>query len=120
MSKSSLSAYQALEAQLKEMSAKRDALANEVKPMVDARDKCVLIAQEANLPLPKLIELLQDLVKVEKKPRKPHAPRAVKVYKNPITGESIETKGGNHKTLKLWKAEHGSETVEGWRVNNAA
>ena len=41
-------------------------------------------------------------------------PRQVKVYKNPRTGEVVETKGGNHKTLKEWKAEHGSVTVESW------
>jgi hypothetical protein len=26
----------------------------------------------------------------------------------------IETKGGNHKTLKEWKAKWGSDVVEGW------
>jgi hypothetical protein len=41
-------------------------------------------------------------------------PRQVKIYKNPKTGEIVETKGGNHKTLKEWKAEHGSDTVESW------
>jgi hypothetical protein len=35
----------------------------------------------------------------------------VKVYKNPHSGEIVETKGGNHKTLKQWKAEHGFATV---------
>ena len=40
--------------------------------------------------------------------------RKVKQYKNPNTGEVIETKGGNHKTLKEWKAQWGSEEVEGW------
>ena len=40
--------------------------------------------------------------------------RAVKVYKNPHNGEIVETKGGNHKTLKAWKAEHGSDEVESW------
>ena len=41
-------------------------------------------------------------------------PRQVKVYKNPHTGEVVETKGGNHKTLKEWKAQYGSDTVESW------
>ncbi|MGE8062462.1 histone-like nucleoid-structuring protein, MvaT/MvaU family [Pseudomonas sp. NPDC089547] len=41
-------------------------------------------------------------------------PRAVKVYKNPHTGEVIETKGGNHRQLKEWKAEHGAAAVESW------
>ncbi|MGJ7512885.1 histone-like nucleoid-structuring protein, MvaT/MvaU family [Pseudomonas baetica] len=39
-------------------------------------------------------------------------PRQVKIYKKPQTGEVIETKGGNHKSLKEWKAERGSATVE--------
>jgi len=41
-------------------------------------------------------------------------PRQVKIYKNPHSGEVVETKGGNHKTLKEWKAKHGSATVESW------
>ena len=40
--------------------------------------------------------------------------RKVKQYKNPNTGEVIETKGGNHKTLKEWKAKWGGDVVEGW------
>lgn len=43
--------------------------------------------------------------------------RTVKIYKNPNSGEVTETKGGNHKQLKLWKAEHGSDTVESWLTN---
>ncbi len=41
-------------------------------------------------------------------------PRQVKVYKKPHTGEVVETKGGNQKTLKEWKAKHGADTVESW------
>lgn len=40
--------------------------------------------------------------------------RALKVYKNPNNGEVVETKGGNHKVLKAWKEQYGSETVESW------
>ncbi|WP_114418569.1 histone-like nucleoid-structuring protein, MvaT/MvaU family [Marinospirillum perlucidum] len=42
--------------------------------------------------------------------------RKMKVYVNPKTGERIETRGGNQKQLKAWKAEHGSDVVEGWVV----
>lgn len=42
-------------------------------------------------------------------------PRSLKRYTHPETGEVIETKGGNHKILKAWKAEHGADVVEGWR-----
>jgi hypothetical protein len=47
----------------------------------------------------------------EKATRKP---RSLKVYKNPHSGEVVETKGGNHRTLKEWKAEYGSAEVESW------
>lgn len=43
------------------------------------------------------------------------ARRSVKRYLNPHTGEILETRGANHRQLKLWKAEYGSETVESWR-----
>ena len=41
-------------------------------------------------------------------------PREVKRYKHPHSGEIVETKGGNHKILKQWKQEHGSDVVESW------
>jgi hypothetical protein len=44
-------------------------------------------------------------------------PRKVKIYKNPHSGEVVETKGGNHKILKEWKAEFGDDTVESWLSN---
>lgn len=40
--------------------------------------------------------------------------RKLKVYVNPTTNETIETRGGNHKELKEWKAKFGSDVVEGW------
>ncbi|KXS37081.1 MAG: H-NS family protein MvaT [Halomonadaceae bacterium T82-2] len=42
--------------------------------------------------------------------------RKLKIYKNPHTGEVVETRGGNQKTLKAWKDEHGTKTVESWLV----
>lgn len=51
------------------------------------------------------------LVTPEKGTRKA---RSLKVYKNPHSGEIVETKGGNHKLLKAWKNEHGSDVVESW------
>ncbi|MGO1344334.1 histone-like nucleoid-structuring protein, MvaT/MvaU family [Chromohalobacter japonicus] len=42
--------------------------------------------------------------------------RKLKIYKNPNTGEVVETRGGNQKTLKAWKDQHGNDTVESWLV----
>ena len=47
-------------------------------------------------------------------PKRQRKVREVKIYKNPHNGEVIETKGGNHRLLKQWKQEHGSDTVESW------
>lgn len=46
--------------------------------------------------------------------RAPRRARQVKQYKNPHNGEIIETKGGNHKLLKEWKAEYGADEVDSW------
>ena len=64
-----------------------------------------------------VISLLDPDAKIGKSTRTAKAPagkraRKVKQYKNPHTGEVIETKGGNHKTLKEWKAKWGPEAVE--------
>ncbi|MGC3872971.1 histone-like nucleoid-structuring protein, MvaT/MvaU family [Halomonas sp. GXIMD04776] len=42
--------------------------------------------------------------------------RKLKIYKNPNTGEVVETRGGNQKTLKAWKDQYGTDTVESWLV----
>ncbi len=36
------------------------------------------------------------------------------VYRNPETGEVVETKGGNHRVLKAWKEQYGADTVNAW------
>lgn len=50
----------------------------------------------------------------ESKPKKARKPRKLKVFTNPHTGEVIETRGGNHRVIKTWKKEFGSEEVESW------
>ncbi|EHA16799.1 transcriptional regulator MvaT, P16 subunit, partial [Halomonas sp. HAL1] len=46
--------------------------------------------------------------------------RPLKVYKNPHTGQVVETRGGNHKVIKEWKAKFGNEEVVGWVVEEIA
>ena len=43
------------------------------------------------------------------------AKRPMKTYKNPNTGEVVQTRGGNHKTLNEWRKKHGKETVQSWQ-----
>jgi len=44
-----------------------------------------------------------------------HRKRPMKTYKNPHTGEVVQTRGGNHKTLNEWRKKHGKEAVQGWQ-----
>jgi hypothetical protein len=66
-----------------------------------------------------LIALLQaDESEPSKRRKKPAAtkrkPRKLKVFKNPETGETVETRGGNHKVLKAWKAQYKLSNIDDW------
>ena len=42
--------------------------------------------------------------------------RMIKEYRNPYEREIVETRGGNHKTLRAWKDQYGAEVVDSWLV----
>lgn len=48
------------------------------------------------------------------RPGKPVTRRRVKIYTNPDTGESVRTRGSNHRTLNLWRQRYGREIVDTW------
>ena len=69
-----------------------------------------------------LVSILQDDVKVPAKrsvalSAKTRKPRKLKVFKNPHTGETVETRGGNHKVLKAWKNEYKLTNIDEWLVS---
>ncbi|KAA8985115.1 histone-like nucleoid-structuring protein, MvaT/MvaU family [Halospina sp. K52047b] len=41
--------------------------------------------------------------------------RPLKTYRNPHTGEVVQTRGGNHKTLNAWRKQYGKEEVARWQ-----
>jgi hypothetical protein len=118
---SKLAEFRQLEKHLAEQLQALEALKGDVglKKEIEFETKLRALLAEYGYSLPNVITLLDPQVgrrratAVESKPGS-RKPRQVKVYKNPHTGEVVETKGGNHKTLKEWKAEHGSATVESW------
>nr|WP_314577872.1 histone-like nucleoid-structuring protein, MvaT/MvaU family [uncultured Pseudomonas sp.] len=46
--------------------------------------------------------------------KQPRRPRKIKKYRNPMTGETVETKGGNNRLFGEWKARFGRKEVESW------
>jgi hypothetical protein len=119
---SKLAEFRQLEKHLAEQLQALEALKGDagLKKEIEFETKLRALLAEYGYSLPNVINLLDPKSGRRAPAAEPKTgtrkPRQVKVYKNPHTGEIIETKGGNHKGLKEWKAEHGSATVESWLI----
>lgn len=117
---SKLAEFKALEAQLAEQLAQLDAMKNDdgLKKEIEFESKLRALMTEYSMSLRGIKALLDPQASLSstaaKEDRAPRRERKVKVYVNPNNGEKIETKGGNHKLLKEWKEEYGSDVVESW------
>ena len=118
-----ISEYRNLEENIKELQERLKNLSQDdkLKKELEFEGKLRTLMGEYQKSLRDIIALLDPEAKVGKAPRAAKAAttgskraRKVKQYKNPNTGEVIETKGGNHKTLKEWKAKWGADVVESW------
>lgn len=117
---SKLAEYRQLEKHLAEQLQALEALKGEegLKKEIEFETKLRKLLEHYGFSLKHVINLLDPNSTTRRQTDASAAgtrkPRELKVYKNPNTGEVIETKGGNHKALKAWKAEHGADVVEGW------
>lgn len=112
-------------AQLNSLVEQRDALERQIQSLqkdaeaiTDVCDQVRKLAKDAGISIHQIAyALAPELATATRAPDavRPSKKREVKIYKNPHNGETIETKGGNHKLLKQWKAEYGSGEVESWR-----
>ncbi|RJG11029.1 transcriptional regulator [Pseudomonas cavernicola] len=116
---SKLAEFRAAEKALQEQLAQLEALKNDsgLKKEIEFEEKLKNLMQSYGKNLSGVIAILQP-AGARAKPVKATAsgrrPRVLKIYKNPQTGEVVETKGGNHKVLKAWKEQYGASTVESW------
>lgn len=118
---SRLAEFRQLEQQLAAQLAELEALkgSSELQKEIEFETKLRDLLAEYGFNLRDVINVLDPQANrrisapaaVEKAPRRA---RQVKQYKNPYNGEIIETKGGNHKLLKEWKAQYGADEVEAW------
>lgn len=116
---SKLAEFKALEAQLAEQLKQLDALKNDdgLKREIEFESKLRALLAEYGYSLREVKLILDPHARPERAApayRLQRRERKVKQYKNPHNGEIIETKGGNHKLLKEWKAQYGADTVESW------
>ena len=115
--------YRATEEAIKELQERLKSLSEDdkLKKELEFEGKLRELMGEYQKSLRDIIALLDpEASRNSKSPRAAKAPatskraRRVKQYKNPHSGEVIETKGGNHKELKAWKEKYGADTVESW------
>lgn len=118
---SKLAEFKALEAQLAAQLKQLDEMKNdgELKREIEFEEKLRRLMAEYGISLKGIIALLDPQARASgtasvSAARGQRRQRQVKVYKNPVTGEVVETKGGNHKVLKAWKEQYGAEKVERW------
>lgn len=119
-----LSEYMRKEQQLKQLSEELKQLEGDqrLKSELDFKERLEKLMKEFDKSAAQVIELLDPKSQSSGSSKSQAAPagsrrkRKLKIYKNPKTGEVVETRGGNQKTLKAWKDEHGNDTVESWLV----
>ncbi|EJN34384.1 histone-like nucleoid-structuring protein, MvaT/MvaU family [Pseudomonas sp. GM80] len=120
---SRLAEYRKLEQQLASQMAELESMKNDsgLQKEIEFETKLRKLLSEYGRSLPDVISLLDPQAgrrkgKGVEPARATRRPREVKVYKHPETGETVETKGGNHRLLKQWKQKHGADKVETWRT----
>ena len=121
---SRLAEFRALEQQLAAQLAELETLKNDVglKREIEFEQKLRKLLGEYGYSLRNIIAILDPQASTRRAPAAAESkagtrkPRDVKIYKNPNSGELIETKGGNHRQLKEWKNEFGADVVESWRT----
>ncbi|QRY76890.1 DNA binding protein [Pseudomonas sp. PDNC002] len=113
---SKLAEFREAERQLKEQLALLEKLKSDggLKKELEFKDQLQALMDQYGMNLRNVIDILDPQPSTEPAPPQQRRTRQLKVYKNPQTGEVIETKGGNHKTLKAWKQQYGGDTVESW------
>lgn len=118
---SMLQEYRQLEDTIRDLTARLNSLSNDdkLKKELEFEKKLQDLMKQYGKESADVVALLDPqnkaaTSKAAKAPAVVKRARKVKQYKNPNTGETIETKGGNHKTLKAWKEQYGAEKVESW------
>jgi hypothetical protein len=119
---SKLAEFRQLERHLADQLAALEAMKGDkgLEQEIELETKLRALLGEYNKSLKDIVSILdpQAMSKAGRAPVASAKPtrkaRSVKLYKNPHSGEVVETKGGNHKVLKEWKTQYGADTVESW------
>ena len=82
-----------------------------------ATDVLRLLRPATSVAAPSLIEDLFEVLLSEERlaSAADSTTKPLRRYRNPHTGEVVETRGSNHSRLKEWKREYGADVLPSWR-----
>lgn len=82
-----------------------------------ATDVLRLLRPVDSVASPSLINDLFDVILSEDRlaAAETSIPKPLRRYRNPHTGEVVETRGSNHCRLRAWKHQYGAEVLPAWR-----
>lgn len=117
---SRLAEYRLLEQRIAQQTAELDALRGDpgMEKEIEFETKLQGLLAHYGKSLQDIISIIEPGARREavnaRPERRTRRARQVKVYRNPLTGEIVESKGGNNKLLGAWKAQFGHDEVESW------
>jgi hypothetical protein len=113
-----LSRYIVKEAELKKLQDELDAMKNDERFAIELefKDRVLALMSEYGRTTHDVMKILEPSLasSIESSGKTARTQRRLKRIINPHTQEVVETRGGNHKQIRAWKDEYGSDEVESW------
>lgn len=112
-----LSELRGLESEIADLQNRREKLlqSDQLKQELEFEEKLKGLMAEYSKSLKDIVAVI-DKGQSAPVAKRQNRERSVKTFKNPNTGEIVQTKGGNHKVLKEWRNKWGAEAVASWLV----
>lgn len=113
---SKLLEFRKAERELREQLARLESLKHdtELKREMEFEDRLKALLEEYQLGLQDIVDILSPQLAETPPQETVRRTRRVQIWKNPISGQVLQTKSGNNKTLRAWKAEYGESVVSAW------
>lgn len=110
-----LNNYLKKQAELERLQKEIEAMKSDgrLKADLEFKDKVLALMAEHGKSKSDVINLLNPENSTAKASAGSKSKRRLKRYTNPHNNEIVETRGGNNKTIRAWKEEHGSK-VDDW------
>lgn len=111
-----LTNYIRTQAQLKELQQQLEKMQDDprLQAELEFKTKLQALMEQYGKSVRDVVQLLSPEKAEASTASNGRAKRRLKRYTNPHTNEIVETRGGNHKTVKAWKDQYGEEVVQSW------